>query len=54
MDEENIILQECYDELIDITERLCDVPAAKKINDKLDRLIRTLGDLIEDGEDNWD
>ena len=53
MDEENDILQECYDKLIEVNEQLCDVPGAKKINDRLDRLIRALSDLIEVDEDSW-
>ena len=54
MDEEKEIIQDCYDQLIDINEKLCDVPEAKKINDRLDRTIRMLGEMLEDDEDNWD
>jgi hypothetical protein len=56
MDEEKEILQECYDQLIEINERLHDLPEAKKINDRLDRIIRSLSEMIdeENDDDSWD
>ena len=46
MDEENDILQECYDKLIEVNEQLCDVPGAKdqrqigSIDSRVERLDR--------------
>lgn len=56
MDDEKEILQECYDQLIEVNERLHDVPGAKKINDRLDRMIRSLSEMIdeENDDDSWD
>lgn len=56
MNEEKEILQECYDQLIVVNESLHDIPRAKKINDRLDRMIRSLSEMIEgeDDDDSWD
>ncbi|MDC3298500.1 hypothetical protein OAU81_00350 [bacterium] len=55
MNEEKEILQECYDQLIVVNESLHDIPRAKKINDRLDRMIRSLSEMIEgeDDDDSW-
>lgn len=56
MESENEILQDCYDQLIEVSERLEDIPEAKKIIDRLDRMMRSLSELIdsEDDDNNWD
>lgn len=56
--EENIVnvLNECRDQLEEISSELCTFAESKKIADRLDRLIRDLESVIDDvadGEDDY-
>ena len=60
MDEEELVtLETVQEQLTDISEQLNDIIQAKKIADKIDRIVRSINDLIdqetsdEEADDNW-